>query len=77
MYAVAYCHEHGVAHRDLKPENFLLSSKDADCTLKVIDFGLSFCFNKHSGLISPKKVMSTVVGTVPPSPVLLHGPRNP
>lgn len=39
--AVSYCHANNICHRDLKPENFLLSSKDEDSPIKVIDFGLS------------------------------------
>jgi 5'-AMP-activated protein kinase catalytic alpha subunit len=35
---VGYCHRHMVVHRDLKPENLLL---DADCNVKIADFGLS------------------------------------
>lgn len=38
---LAYLHEMRIAHRDLKPENLLLSSKGADCILKISDFGLA------------------------------------
>lgn len=35
---VQHCHNQMVVHRDLKPENILL---DADCNVKIADFGLS------------------------------------
>jgi serine/threonine protein kinase len=38
---VRYLHAKGVVHRDLKPENFLLSTKDCESPIKMIDFGLS------------------------------------
>lgn len=41
LSAIYYCHERHIVHRDLKPENLLLSSKDKDATIKVIDFGTS------------------------------------
>jgi calcium-dependent protein kinase len=47
LRAIAHCHQHNVCHRDLKPENILFATPDADSTLKVIDFGLSFVF--HTG----------------------------
>ncbi|CAG9462190.1 unnamed protein product [Pedinophyceae sp. YPF-701] len=36
--ALDYCHRRRIIHRDLKPENILL---DADCNVKVADFGLA------------------------------------
>ena len=48
LSAVSYCHSKRIVHRDLKPENLLLSSKSAEATLKVIDFGTSVLFDaKH------------------------------
>jgi len=32
-------HSKGLVHRDLKPENLLLENKQANCTMKLIDFG--------------------------------------
>ena len=40
-----HCHMNGVMHRDLKPENFLYANTSEISPLKVIDFGLSVCFN--------------------------------
>jgi serine/threonine protein kinase len=34
-------HHLGIAHRDLKPENIVLSSKNNDANIKLIDFGFS------------------------------------
>ena len=41
LSAVEYLHARGVLHRDLKPENLLLTSAEADATIKVADFGAS------------------------------------
>lgn len=41
LQAVKHCHDHNIVHRDLKPENFLMTTKDENAELKVIDFGLS------------------------------------
>jgi len=38
LCALKYMHSVGVVHRDLKPSNVLLN---ADCTLKLCDFGLA------------------------------------
>jgi len=39
--ALQHMHERGLAHRDIKPENLLLSSKSADATIKLADFGFA------------------------------------
>jgi serine/threonine protein kinase len=39
--AVQHMHHLGIAHRDLKPENIVLSSKNNDANIKLIDFGFS------------------------------------
>lgn len=41
LETVQYLHGKGVVHRDLKPENFLLTTKDHESPIKMIDFGLS------------------------------------
>lgn len=47
LSAVFYMHKRQVCHRDLKPENFLFLTKGpiASNLLKIIDFGLSKCFD--------------------------------
>jgi len=55
--AIAYCHARGIVHRDLKPENFLLTTKEGDAIIKIIDFGLS---KKNQGV---DDVMHANVGT--------------
>eukprot|EP01041_Mallomonas_annulata_P003909 gene3909-7796_t len=39
--AVAHMHSLNIIHRDLKPENLLLTSKDVNAEVKLIDFGLA------------------------------------
>ena len=76
LEAVEYLHENGVVHRDIKPENVLFDSTnneegcgDDDCSIKLIDFGLS---RRHvRGVDSP---MTNPVGTAYyMSPELLKG----
>jgi serine/threonine protein kinase len=38
-------HRREVAHRDLKPENILMDRREGGYVLKLIDFGLSNCFD--------------------------------
>lgn len=40
-----YLHSQKICHRDLKPENFLMNSKKS-MEIKLIDFGLSYRWNK-------------------------------
>ncbi|KAJ7540173.1 hypothetical protein O6H91_10G003900 [Diphasiastrum complanatum] len=56
LKVAARCHLNGVVHRDLKPENFLFKSKEEDCPLKAVDFGLS-------DFIRPGKRFHDVVGS--------------
>ena len=44
--SILYCHKNCICHRDLKPDNFMLSNKDKNPTVKLIDFGLSRSFFK-------------------------------
>jgi serine/threonine protein kinase len=39
--ATAFLHAQGLCHADIKPENLLLTSKDADAAVKLVDFGLT------------------------------------
>ena len=41
LSAVAHMHIKGIVHRDLKPSNILLSNKNKNAEIKLIDFGLS------------------------------------
>mmetsp|Transcript_800 Transcript_800/g.734 ORF Transcript_800/g.734 Transcript_800/m.734 type:complete len:332 (+) Transcript_800:23-1018(+) len=65
LSAIVYCHERKIVHRDLKPENLLLSSKDKDAYLKVIDFGTSRKFvdgqKMHEKLGTPYYVAPEVL----------------
>lgn len=41
--ALRHLHACGIVHRDVKPENLVLSTKDAEATLKLVDFGAAAC----------------------------------
>jgi len=49
---IAYCHHNRFCHRDIKPENYLLDSKGADASLKLIDFGLACKFERGTPMTS-------------------------
>ena len=49
MIALNYSHQNKIVHRDIKLENILFLDKDPNkLTVKLIDFGLSKCFNKEN-----------------------------
>jgi len=61
--AMQYCHKLHVIHRDLKAENLLL---DANCNIKIIDFGLSNAY-------VPGELMKTFCGSPTyAAPELIH-----
>jgi len=41
LQGLKHMHDKNLVHRDIKPENLLLSSKEADATVKIADFGFS------------------------------------
>jgi len=55
--AVAHMHNLGIIHRDLKPENLLLTSKDKNAEVKLIDFGLAKI------VVDPSGAASSFLGT--------------
>ncbi|XP_063228881.1 ovarian-specific serine/threonine-protein kinase Lok-like isoform X2 [Bacillus rossius redtenbacheri] len=54
--ALQYLHASGITHRDLKVDNILLASEEAECVVKVADFGLAKLRDENS-------VMATVCGS--------------
>ena len=52
-----YFHSYGITHRDLKPENVLMTSKDDDADIRILDFGLS-------KIIGPNEKCSEPYGTI-------------
>jgi serine/threonine protein kinase len=49
LCALKYMHTANVLHRDLKPSNILLN---ADCSLKLCDFGLARCGARACACVS-------------------------
>ena len=59
---IRYLHSQKICHRDLKPQNFLMNSKTS-LEIKIIDFGLSYQWEKNMNqqLIQQKK--NKLIGT--------------
>lgn len=55
ILGIEYLHAQGVVHRDIKPDNLLLTDDDV---LKVVDFGVSEIFEKHSEMMTAKSAGS-------------------
>lgn len=55
--AVEYLHYLNIVHRDLKPENIMITNKEKDPDLKLVDFGLS-------KIMMPGKLCYDSVGTL-------------
>jgi serine/threonine protein kinase len=54
--ALNYAHKAGVIHRDLTPRNIFVLEDDS---IKIIDFGLAFCFDGSRSLTSPGDIIGT------------------
>lgn len=61
--SLIYWHKNCISHRDLKPDNFMLSSREPNATVKLIDFGLSRQFFKFSEKGGEVTRMETKAGT--------------
>lgn len=48
LLSIGYLHNNNVVHRDLKLENWLYEHEGEDSKLKLIDFGFSKVFDKHT-----------------------------
>ena len=55
ILGIEYLHAQGVVHRDIKPDNLLLTEDDV---LKIVDFGVSEIFEKHSEMLTAKSAGS-------------------
>ncbi|XP_037108988.1 MAP kinase-activated protein kinase 2-like [Syngnathus acus] len=51
--AIEYIHHMNIAHRDVKPENLLYSTKEANASLKLTDFGFAKETTVHDSLQTP------------------------
>ena len=55
ILGMEYLHAQGIVHRDIKPDNCLVTNDDV---LKVVDFGVSEMFEKHSDMVTAKSAGS-------------------
>ena len=62
--AIYYIHQYGIAHRDLKPENVLMTSKDENADLRILDFGLSKIIGPDEKCTEPYGTLSYVAPEV-------------
>lgn len=62
LCGLKYIHSANVLHRDLKPGNLLVN---ADCELKICDFGLSRGFDAEANTVNPgaQEFMTEYVAT--------------
>lgn len=60
--ALKYLHAEKICHRDLKPENFLMNSKST-LQLKLIDFGLSYCWKNNMREELKEEKKNKLIGT--------------
>lgn len=59
---IRYLHSQKISHRDLKPENFLMNSKNS-MEIKIIDFGLSYQWEKSMNKEMLEQKKNKLVGT--------------
>ena len=62
--ALYYIHSYGIAHRDLKPENVLMTTKDENADLRILDFGLSKIIGPDEKCTEPYGTLSYVAPEV-------------
>ena len=67
VLGIEYLHAQGVCHRDIKPDNLLLTHDDV---LKIVDFGVSEMFEKHSDMTTAKAAGSPAF--LPPELCVSH-----
>lgn len=68
---IKYLHDYGILHRDLKPENIMLTTRNENSEIKIMDFGLS-------KIMGPQETVADGFGTlsfVAPE-VLVRQPYN-
>ena len=62
--AIYYIHSYGITHRDLKPENVLMTSKNDEADLRILDFGLSKIIGPDEKCTEPYGTLSYVAPEV-------------
>jgi WD40 repeat protein len=62
--AAHHAHQHGVVHRDLKPANLLVTERDGEPWVKILDFGIARATQEGQGERA-LTVTGQIVGTLP------------
>jgi serine/threonine protein kinase len=66
--ALAHAHQHQVVHRDLKPDNIMLSRKNGDNAVHLVDFGIAKLLSQED---YARKENLTATGTVMGTPLYM------
>jgi non-specific serine/threonine protein kinase/serine/threonine-protein kinase len=62
--AIQHAHQKGVIHRDIKPSNLLVTEREGQPVVKVIDFGLAKALGQQMSEASMMTNVGMVVGTL-------------
>lgn len=64
-HGLMHAHQKMVIHRDLKPDNILVTEKDGQPTVKILDFGISKNLDRDEGESKSMTQIGSYLGTIP------------